>query len=73
MPKYYFHLVGQISAHDLLGHPFDSDDDARGHGSFIAHQLGTEKRALIQNGNYILVTRENGAELAHIPLASTTA
>jgi hypothetical protein len=44
MPKYFFHLAGQLPAHDLLGHECATDKEAEDHGSFIAHRIGTESQ-----------------------------
>ena len=72
MPKYFFHLAGQLPARDLIGHECANDDEAREHGNFIAHRIGTEKPGMIQEGNFISVVDEEGSELFQIPLASTT-
>ncbi|MBV9456656.1 MAG: hypothetical protein JO141_03945 [Bradyrhizobium sp.] len=73
MPRYFFHLAGDISAHDVLGHECMDDREAREHGSFIAHRIGTEKPEMVQDGNLISVVNENNEKIADIPLASTTA
>jgi hypothetical protein len=70
MPKYFFHLAGQLPAHDLLGHDCASDQEARDHGSFIAHRIGTEKPGMIREGNFISVVDELGKEIFQVPLAS---
>lgn len=72
MPRYFFHLAGDIPAHDLLGHDCADDEEARQHGSFIAHRIGTEKPEMVREGNFISVANEQGDEIAEIPLASTT-
>jgi hypothetical protein len=72
MPKYFFHLAGQLPARDLIGHECANDGEAREHGNFIAHRIGTEKPGMIQEGNFISVVDEEGSELFQIPLASTT-
>lgn len=71
MPRYFFHLAGRLPAHDLIGHECSNDDEAREHGSFIAHRIGTERTNMVQEGNFILVTSEAGEELFKIPIAST--
>ncbi|MCA1451615.1 hypothetical protein I6F35_00115 [Bradyrhizobium sp. BRP22] len=73
MPRYFFHLTGQVEAHDLSGHACANDDEARDHGSFIAHRIGTEKPEMVREGNFISVRNEEDTELFQIPLASTTA
>lgn len=73
MPKYFFHLAGVLPARDLIGHDCANDVEAKDHGSFIAHRIGTEKPEMIHEGNLISVTDESGAEIFRIPLASTNA
>jgi hypothetical protein len=73
MPKYFFHLSGQIPAHDAMGHQCTDDGEAREHASFIAHRIGTEKPEMIREGNFISVENERSEEIARIPLASTSA
>jgi hypothetical protein len=70
MPKYFFHLAGQLPAHDLLGHDCANDREAKDHGNFIAHRIGTEKPGMIREGNFISVTDELGNEIFRSPLAS---
>jgi hypothetical protein len=72
MPKYFFHLAGQLPAHDLLGHECANDKEAKDHGNFIAHRIGTEKPGMVREGNFIAVTDELGKEIFQVPLASTT-
>jgi hypothetical protein len=64
-------LAGRLAAHDLMGHECSNDDEARKHGSFIAHRVGTEEPYIVQEGNFILVTNEIGDDLFKIPIAST--
>lgn len=71
MPRYFFHLAGQIPAHDILGHECANDDEAKDHGSFIAHRIGTEKPGMIRKENFIQVISEEGDEIVKVPLAST--
>ena len=73
MPKYFFHLAGQLPAHDLLGHDCENDEEAKDHGNFMAHRIGTEKPGMIREGNYISVATDENKEIFQIPLASTTA
>jgi hypothetical protein len=70
--KYFFHLAGQVPAHDLLGHECANDNEAREHGSFIAHRIGTERPAMVREENFISVRNERDQELFQIPIASTT-
>ena len=71
MPKYFFHLAGQLPAYDMHGHECANDNEARDHGSFIAHRIGTEKPGMVNEGNFISVRDERDEELFQIPLAST--
>jgi hypothetical protein len=70
MPRYFFHLAGWLPANDLIGHECINDEEAREHGSFIAHRVGTEKPDMVREENFILVTNEAGEELFKIPIAS---
>jgi len=72
MPKYFFHLAGELPAQDLLGHECANDMEARDHGSFIAHRIGTEKPGMVRKGNFISVRDEHDKEIAQVPLASTS-
>jgi hypothetical protein len=67
MPKYYFQLSGQLPARDLIGHDCANDQEARDHGSFIAHRIGTEKPEMVREGNFISVTNERGKEIFQLP------
>jgi len=69
MPRYFFHLAGQLPANDLMGHECINDEEAKEHGSFIAHRVGTEKPDMVREDNFISVT--TGKELFRIPIAST--
>jgi hypothetical protein len=73
MPKYFFNLAGQFPARDLMGHECADDDEAREHGSFIAHRIGTEKPGMVCDENFISIRNETGDEIFRSPLASTTA
>lgn len=72
MPRYFFHLLGMVSGHDLTGHECVDDDEAKAHGIFIAHREGTERPEMIQGGNAIQVENDRGDEIAKIPLATTS-
>jgi hypothetical protein len=71
--RYFFHLAGELEARDLLGHECANDNEAKAHGSFIAHRIGTEKPRLVREGNFIVVKNEIGEEVSRAPLASTLA
>jgi hypothetical protein len=73
MPKYFFHLVGHLPAHDLLGHDCANDTEARIRGNFIAHKVGTGKPEMGREGNFISVRDARNMEIAQVPLPSTTA
>jgi hypothetical protein len=71
MPRYFFHLAGQLPATDLIGHECLNDDEALDHGSFIAHRIGTEKPEMAREENFISVVNDSNDELFKIPIAST--
>ncbi|WP_375780231.1 hypothetical protein ACE103_16155 [Bradyrhizobium sp. ma5] len=71
--RFFFHLAGEISAHDVIGQECASTDEAKAHGEFIAHRIGTEKPEMIREGNFISVRDEQDRELFQIPLASSFA
>jgi hypothetical protein len=73
MPKYFFHLMGDVPAHDLLGHDCTNDKAAEEYGKMLARDVGTDKRQMIRDGNYIAVASEDGNEIAKIPLRSMSA
>ena len=59
MPRYFFHLAGTIAAHDTVGHECVNDAEARDHGSFIAHRIGTERPEMAREKNSICVVNES--------------
>jgi hypothetical protein len=71
MPKYFFHLSGQIAAHDVVGQDCADDEEAKEQGSFIAHRIGTERPEMVRDGNFISVRNDRDLELFQISLAST--
>jgi hypothetical protein len=73
IPRYYFHVLGDVPAHDLIGHECENDKDAERHGKLLARDVGTDKPDMVREGNYISVTDENGAERLRIPLRSMSA
>ena len=73
MPKYFFHLAGDVPARDMLGRECADDQEAKSHGSLIAHRIGTEKPEMVREGNFISVRDERDAELFRIPPASASA
>jgi hypothetical protein len=42
MTRYFFHLAGELPAHDLVGHECNNDDEARKHGSLLARGVENE-------------------------------
>jgi hypothetical protein len=73
MTRYFFHLAGEISAHDVHGHECADVEEAKQHANFIAHRVGTEKPDMVRDGNFISVTNDQDEEIAKVALASTTA
>ena len=73
MPKYFFHLMGDVPAHDLLGHECANEKNAESFGKTLARGAGTDRPQLIQDANYIDVTREGRTEVFRIPLRSLSA
>jgi len=73
MPKYFFHLAGNVSARDLLGHECANDKAAENYGKMLARNVGTDKPHLVMDGNYIAVASEDGKEIFKIPLRSMSA
>jgi hypothetical protein len=71
MASYFIHLRGDIEAQDAHGHECSHDDEARAHGDFIAHRIGTEKPEMVKAGNCIAVVNSEGVELARLAIAST--
>lgn len=69
MARYFFHLAGQLAANDLVGRECNNDDEAREHGSFLAHRVGTEHPDG-DLGRFVSVTNETGDELFKIPFPS---
>ena len=69
MPRYFFHLAGQLPANDMIGHECLNDVEARERGSFIAHRVGTEKPEMMSEENS--VNSDSGELLFKIPIAST--
>ena len=67
MTRYFFHLEGQLPAHDLVGHECNNDDEARKYGSLLARRVENPEGAL---GRFISVTNETGDELFKIPIGT---
>jgi hypothetical protein len=73
MPKYFFHLKGNVPARDLLGHECANDKDAEAYGKMLARNVGTDRPQMMRDDNYIEVANEDGKELFKIPLRSMSA
>ena len=73
MERYYFDLAGDYAASDIVGHECASIEEAKEHGRFIAHRIGTEKPEMVRPGNFVSVRDEGGFELYRAPITSTLA
>jgi len=73
MEKFYFDLVGDVAASDPIGHDCANAEEAREHGRFIAHRIGTEKPQMVRPGNHICVRDEGGYAIYRAPIATTAA
>jgi hypothetical protein len=71
MKRYYFDLIGEVPARDVLGHECSSQMEAREHASFIAHRIGNEHPHFVKSGNQIAVREEGGAAFYRAPIALT--
>ena len=71
MKRFFFDLVGDIRAHDFVGHECSSKKEAKSHASFIAHRIGTERPSFAIPGNFIAVRDERGATIFAAPITST--
>jgi hypothetical protein len=73
MDKFYFDLIGDFEASDVVGHECATEEEAMEHGRFIAHRIGTEKPEMVRPGNYISVRDEGGFEIYQAPITSALA
>jgi hypothetical protein len=64
MKRFFFDLVGDIRAHDFMGHECSSKREAKKHASFIARRIGTERPSFAKPGNVIAVRDERGAKIS---------
>jgi hypothetical protein len=69
--RYFFHLSGEVEARDLLGRDFATVEEAKAHASLLAHGVGTDRPALVREGNSIRIVSETGEEVTRMPLLST--
>jgi hypothetical protein len=67
MKRFFFDLVGDIRAHDFMGHECSSKKEAKKHAAFIAHRIGTERPSFAKRGN----GDERGAKIFAAPITST--
>lgn len=72
MPRFYFHLVGDTPAHDVLGQDCADDREARAHAKALAHRLAAEMPPLVRDGNSISIVAAGGQEIGRVTLASTS-
>ena len=73
MPIYFFHLLGDVPARDLIGHDCAGDGEAQKHGRLLAHNVGTDRPDMVREGNFISVVDASDRELFRIPLSSLSA
>jgi hypothetical protein len=71
MKRFFFDLVGDIRAHDFMGHECSSKKEAKQHAAFIAHRIGTERPSFAKPGNFVAVRDERGAKIFAAPITST--
>ncbi|WP_442893373.1 DUF6894 family protein [Bradyrhizobium sp.] len=71
MKRYYFDLIGELSAIDFVGHECSSRAEARKHASLIAHRIGSEHPHFVKPGNQIAVREEGGVSFYQTPISST--
>jgi hypothetical protein len=70
MNRFFFDLVGELAAHDVLGHQCRSRKEAKDHAQFIASRVGTERPNFAKPGNYISVRDESGTEIFEASIKS---
>jgi uncharacterized protein DUF6894 len=73
MPKYFFHLLGDVPAHDLIGHECAGDKEAEKFAKLLARHVGTDRPDMVREGNYISVVDGRDRELFRVPLSSLSA
>ena len=69
MDKYYFDVVGDFAANDLMGVELAGEDEAHKHAVYIAGRLAVEKPELVKPGNYVVVRDEATYEVFRLPIA----
>ena len=73
LPIYFFHLLGDVPAHDLIGHECADDKEAEKDGKTLAHNVGTDRPDMVRESNCISVVDSSDRELFKIPLSSLSA
>lgn len=68
MKRFFFDLVGEISAHDILGRQCSSRREAKEYACFVAHRIGTEDPGYAKPGSYISVRDDRGVEVYEAPI-----
>ncbi|WP_375143954.1 hypothetical protein [Bradyrhizobium sp. Ash2021] len=70
MKRFFFDLVGELPAHDVLGHQCKSRKEAKDHAKFIAQRIATERPIFGKPGNRIAVRDETGLKIFEAPIRS---
>jgi hypothetical protein len=71
MKRFFFDLLGEVPAQDLLGREFSSRRQAREYACFLAHRLGSQHPHFAKQGNRILVRQEDGTTFYETPITMT--
>ena len=69
MAIFYFDVVGDLAASDLLGLECDNVQGAKQHGRLLAQRTAAEHPELVREGNYIAVRNARGFELCRFPIS----
>jgi hypothetical protein len=72
MKRFFFDLIGDVPARDVLGHECMSRREARRHAAFIAQRIGTERPNFAKPGSGIAVRDDRGTEFFVAPIKSVT-
>ncbi len=68
MKRFFFDLVGEPPARDIMGHECSSKKEARQHACLIAHRVGTERPSFAKGGSRIAVRDESGTQIFEAPI-----
>jgi hypothetical protein len=71
MKRFFFDLIGELPARDVLGHECSSNKEARQHAHLIARRVGTEHPSFAKGGNRVAVRDERGTKIFEAPITST--